>query len=253
MIIQYASDLHLEFPENEFYLKNNPLTPGADILLLGGDILQFGSLAKHDWFFDYVSENFETTYWIPGNHEYYHSDLAMKHGSFCEPIRHNVFLVNDHVVTHKNVKFIFATLWTQISEKNAIAIASHMNDFHLIRYSGKRLSAEDLAIEHKQSLDFIRDELSTERDDCKTVVLTHHVPTFLHYPPEYFGDLLNEAFAVELKYFIRETKPDYWIFGHHHVNIPSFTIEKTNLLTNQLGYVQAREHFSFNPGKRIEI
>ncbi len=37
MTIRYASNLHLEFPENEFYIKNDPLKPGADILLLGGD------------------------------------------------------------------------------------------------------------------------------------------------------------------------------------------------------------------------
>jgi len=64
MTIQYASDLHLEFAENEFFIKNNPLTTGADILLLGGDILQFRTMKQHEWFFDYVSENFGATYWI---------------------------------------------------------------------------------------------------------------------------------------------------------------------------------------------
>lgn len=253
MTIQYASDLHLEFPENEFYLKNNPLKPGADILLLGGDILQLRSMMKQDWFFDYVSESFGTTYWIAGNHEYYHTDLAKKRGSFCEAIRDNVFLVNDHAVTHENVRFIFATLWTQISQRNAIAIAKHMNDFHLIRYNGERLTALNLEAEHKLSLNFIQQELNTTNDALKTVVLSHHVPTFLHYPSEYFGDLLNEAFAVELKDLIGDLKPDYWIFGHHHVNVAPFKIGETTLLTNQLGYVQAMEHLLFDIAKRIQI
>lgn len=34
MIIQYASDLHLEFRDNSRFLKENPLIPTGDILIL---------------------------------------------------------------------------------------------------------------------------------------------------------------------------------------------------------------------------
>jgi hypothetical protein len=34
------------------------------------------------------------------------------------------------------------------------------------------------------------------------MVVKHHVPTFMQYPEQYQGDLLSEAFAVELHDFI---------------------------------------------------
>jgi predicted phosphohydrolase len=191
MTIQYASDLHLEFPENEFHIKNNPLKPGADILLLAGDIGLLKELPRYDWFFDYVSENFGTTYWIAGNHEYYHYDLANKRGTFYEAIRDYVFLINDYAVTTNNARLIFATLWTSIKPNHQIAIERRMNDFHLICKSGHRLTSEDLQQEHDVSLAFIKKELSEDTPGLKKIVVTHHVPTFVNYPPEYFGDVLN--------------------------------------------------------------
>ena len=47
MKIQYCSDLHLEFQENKNYLKQFPLKPKGDILLLAGDIILFKAIKEH--------------------------------------------------------------------------------------------------------------------------------------------------------------------------------------------------------------
>lgn len=65
--------------------------------------------------------------------------------------------------------------------------------------------------------------------------------------------MLNEAFAVELFPFIENSGIDYWVYGHHHSNIADFTIGKTTVMTNQLGYVEYGEHILFDNAKTISV
>lgn len=250
--LQYASDLHLEFPANKEFIKQHPLQPMGDILVLAGDIVPFSVMDKHKDFFSYVSDNFETTYWLPGNHEYYHFDIAEKSGVLHEAIRSNVFLVNNTSVVHEQVKLIFSTLWSHISQGYQWQIERSLNDFHQIKNKGFRFSGEQYNQLHEESLSFIQNELKTVKDE-KVAVFTHHCPTFLNYPEQYKGDIFNEAFAVELHGLIESSEIVCWVYGHHHTNTPEFTIGNTKLITNQLGYVQRNEHQLFETNKVIEI
>jgi metallophosphoesterase superfamily enzyme len=95
----------------------------------------FSELHRHNDFFDYVSDNFERTYWIPGNHEYYNSDAFQRVGMLNENIRSNVHLVNNMAVIHGDVRLIFSTMWTRIFAGNAWHIERSMNDFRVIKYN----------------------------------------------------------------------------------------------------------------------
>jgi predicted phosphohydrolase len=250
MKIQYCSDLHLEFWENKEFLKQYPLQPKGDILVLAGDIVPFAVMQKHNDFFDYVSENFTETYWVPGNHEYYHSDIAEYRDLKMKEIRPNVFLVNNSVIEKDNFRLIFSSLWSHISEHNQWVIRQSVSDFHVIKFNEERLLPFQFNELHEESLSFLKRELLRDYNG-KTIVTTHHVPTFLNYPEKYKGSELNEAFGVELFDFIENSKTDYWIFGHHHQNIPGFEIGSTKLVTNQLGYVKYNENQGFENDKII--
>jgi len=249
MRIQYCSDLHLEFPENKDFLKLNPLKPNGDILLLAGDIVPFAIMHKHSEFFDFVGDHFETTYWVPGNHEYYQSDLTNRTGRLHEKIRDNVFLVNNLAIMHSEIKLIFSTLWANISPANQWYIQHNMSDFQVIHQNDHLFSPSHFNKLNEESLQFLQKEINQE----KSIVVTHHIPTFLHYPKEYKGDPLNEAFAIELHDFIESSGIQFWLFGHHHRNLADFNIGATRMITNQLGYVNYGEQGRFDVGKTIEV
>lgn len=248
--IQYASDLHIEFPANKEFLKQHPLQPVGDVLVLAGDIVPFAVMDKHQDFFSFLADNFKTTYWLPGNHEYYHFDIAEKSGVLNEAIRSNVFWVNNTSVLHEHVKLVFSTLWSRISPGYQWQIERSLSDFHVIKHKGYRFSAEQYNQLHAESLAFIQNELINNQNG-QTAVFTHHCPTFLNYPEQYKGDILNEAFAVELHDLIEASEIASWVYGHHHTNTPEFTIGNTKLITNQLGYVQRNEHRLFELNKVI--
>ncbi len=240
MTIQYVSDLHLEFFESKSFLSGNLIEPVGDILILAGDIVPFASMDEHKDFFRYASYNFEKTFWIPGNHEYYFSDVNERSGSFREQILSNVFLVNNITEDVEGVKLIFSTLWSKISSQYQWQIEHGMSDFKVIKNGRHRLSADKYNLLHRESITFLEKELN-EYVGLKKVIATHHVPTFMNYPEKYKGSVLNEGFAVELFDLIENTKPDYWIYGHNHFNQPDFKIGETVLTTNQLGYVVNNE------------
>ena len=252
MTFQYCSDLHLEFEDNQAWLRMHMLEPTADVLILAGDIVCFSALEKAVWFFDWVSDNFEETYWIPGNHEHYYSSIETPTLPTKKKVKHNVTLINNASIEIDDVVIHFSTLWTAIPERHAAVISRGMSDYHLIKINGEYLSPADVNTIHLHAKHFLESALGSNSNK-KQFVVTHHVPTLTNYPQEFIGSALNAAFAVELAPMICQLQPEGWIFGHSHRNVPEFSLGKTRMLTNQLGYVAHHEHIGFNPAAVLSI
>jgi len=253
MKIQYASDLHLEFSDNYSYLKQNPLKPAGDILVLAGDIgyLNDDNYSKHP-FWDWASDNYRQVIVAVGNHELYkYYDLAkMPHGLVCS-IRDNVKCYYDAVVRIENVDFIISTLWAKIPLEEAYLTEHGISDFHRILYNDETLTWDNFNQEHEKCFLFIQNEVSKSTAE-HIVVVTHHVPSFQLSSPDFAQSKLNGAFTVELASYIENSPIEYWIYGHSHRNIDKI-IGKTKCMTNQLGYVSHNEHLSFELEKIIEL
>lgn len=253
MKIQFASDLHLEFQENSRWLRDNPLTPVGDILLLSGDIGYLGDdmYYKHP-FWDWCAENFKQTYVVPGNHELYKGfDINDLTEGWTLQIRPNVQCVYNKIVRLGDVELIFTTLWSKIHPAEAYFVEHGVTDFRRIRNGEYRLSWDRFNDEHEKCVDFIKRSIEKSRP-AKRIVVTHHVPSFDLMADEFKGSRINGAFTSDLNVLIESLPIDYWIYGHSHRNI-EIEIGGTKLVSNQLGYVFADEHGSFRRNRFIEI
>jgi predicted phosphodiesterase len=253
MKIQYASDLHLEFRDNSSYLKQNPLKPVGDILVLAGDIgyLNDDNYSKHP-FWDYVSDNFQQVIVAVGNHELYkYYDLAqMPQGLVCS-IRDNVKCYYNAVVKLDNIDLIVSTLWAKISLEEAYITERGVSDFHRILYNDQPLTFDNFNREHDRCFYFIQDTVAKSQAE-HIIVATHHVPSFQLASSDFTGSRINGAFTVELEDYIEASPIEYWIYGHSHRNINK-QIGNTQCVCNQLGYVFHNEHLTFDPEKIFVI
>ncbi len=254
MKIQYASDLHLEFADNSRFLKANPLKAVGDVLVLAGDIGYIGddNYSKHP-FWNWASENYEQVIVVPGNHEFYqYFDVNKLYNGWEQEIRHNVRCYYNAVIPlSDDIDLIATTLWAKIRIEDAFYTESVVSDFKRICNGSNLLDWGRFNDEHLRCADFLKESVNHSKAR-HIIVATHHVPSFQLMSDEFKGSKANGAFTVEMGSFIAESPIDYWIYGHSHRNIDK-SIGKTQCVSNQLGYVFAGEHQSFDRARYIEL
>lgn len=254
MTIQYASDLHFEFGENSKWLKDNPLIPSADILVLAGDIGYLGDANyKTHPFWDWASANYKRVIVVPGNHELYKFfNINELQEAWTLDISHNVrAYYNSVIALDEETDLIVSTLWAKIPPSEEYLTEHCVSDFKRIRNGEHRLSSQRFNDEHERCRRFI--EKSVADSKAKNIIVaTHHVPSFELMADEFKSSSINGAFTVELGNYIANSRINYWIYGHSHRNIDK-CIGNTKCVSNQLGYVFQNEHQAFRRDAAIEI
>ena len=255
MNFQFVSDLHLEFAQNKKLLSKKPILPVQENLIIAGDLMPLSAIDQHQDFLNFLSDHFKMTYWLPGNHEYYGTDLSTMPSNFEESIRPNILLLNN--ITKEipdpegSIELIFSTLWSHIPPHLTEIVTTRVQDFSQILWKGNQMTPQVYNQLHQQALEFLGTALGS---NCtRKMVISHHCPSFLNYPKKHQKDPINAFFASNLDDFIQKTAPNAWIFGHHHSNIPPFLIGKTMLYTNQLGYTKFREGAGFDRNATIRF
>ena len=236
MIIQYASDLHLEFQLNRRFVFNNGIKPEGNCLILAGDIANLFKLDHYSNFWDWCSENYDLTVMVPGNHDYYG----------CWGSREELTKA-----FKSNVDIICSTLWSEIKPEYAFAVAKGLLDFRAISIGNSSMTVDDYQRIHQECLRFIQKAVTSSSAE-QIVVVTHHLPSYAVLGEVFKDSALNSGFVTELGNWIADSPINFWIYGHSHVSIEQI-IGNTRLLSNQLGYVGYGEGEDFDAEKCINV
>ena len=257
MVLQFLSDLHLEKPAHAAFVEENPIKVLGDILVMAGDISEIGhTSAAIERFWDWCGDNFEQTYIVPGNHEFYCGlDLADTLKPFSYMVRSNVNYLNNLCVTiDGKTAIFFTTLWTHLTyNENENPLLLDDPDFQNVKFDGRRLTAEAYNEAHDVCLEMLKDSVAASTAEQK-IVVTHHCPINAEHP-RYKGNGLTECFVAPLESYITTSGIDYWIHGHTHYNGATHKlIGKTLILSNQFGSLRpetGKPEEGFSPAAAI--
>lgn len=245
MKLYILNDLHVEFGIFE------PPAADADIVVLAGDIgVGKGGL---DWAKDRFPH--KPVIYVPGNHEFYHHDIALIN-ELKAGAPDNIHVLNNDMID--GVRFLGSVLWTDFAlfgEANkwfSVQRARQgMNDFAIIRNNGRLFSPEDSIQLHEVSRAWLARELA-EPYAGKTVVVTHHAPSSQSVPPRFATDLLTPAFASNLENLMGGERVNLWIHGHTH-DAFDYEVYGTRVVCNPRGYVPHGLTQEFEPDFAVEI
>lgn len=273
----HLTDLHTEFAPFDI----PPFVSGAalDGVLIGGDTgvgMQALSVIESIW----------DAYRIPvlfvlGNHEYYGQEVhafETELGRRLAMLQRNGADIHWLQGTHHTIagtRIVGATLWTDMQilgdgGANARRMAERgMNDYRRIQITDagpmdidvvgwarpRALTTADTMAWHDAHKRAIFDTLATPFSG-PTVVLTHHLPSKQCIAPRFQGDGLNPAFASEMTDDIRDSRADWWLYGHSHGPV-EWDLERSDgglcrMRTNCRGYPSEWDHTGFDPLRIID-
>ena len=245
MKIRYLSDLHLEFirPHKMHKFLRNIQPNMKEICILAGDIGNpLHSNDNYDIFMKFVNENFQRTFVITGNHEYYNKtknireidDYLVEYFKQYE----NISFLNNTYECYEDTCFIGSTLWSKITNP-----LYEINDV----YSIKDLDYIKYNRMNRQCIDFL-DETISAHNNC--IVITHHGPSRSFIDPKYTIPRMlpyNQWFYCDMDEFIKKYKNNIkcWFYGHTHT--PSTHImHDIPFLCNPIGYPNENPKNDYN-------
>ena len=254
MKIQVMSDLHIEFRRDQKRL--NGVRDDIDLLVLAGDIAAYPALPRLWNMLDCQKEHWSQVgcnakvLCIPGNHEFYGApnvDAALGAiktgleddstgwlmGGYLGYSKTSYTSIKQELQSGpRNVRLIYATLWSDLSNPIDRLYGGALNDF---RVPGLTL---DWYIEqHRLHREYLESQLR-DAYACNevAVVVTHHCPSHLSTPERFKNSPLTPCFSSDLSNLMYgDYAPALWIHGHTHDSF-DYVLGNTRVVCNPKGY-----------------
>ena len=213
---------------------------------MAGDIGNpYGSIYR-----DYIykcSTEYEHTFIIPGNHEYWGNNIDETNYKMDQIINRfdNVYSLRNKIVVADNVNFIGCTLWSHLKEDSKQIQNISLNNRYLDRNGLNKL--------HFSDVKWLFNRLNSTNID--TVVVTHHLPTFKLIHGKFKKDKYKEyydRFYTDLEYLIKPPVK-VWIGGHSHCTM-RISLNGVDLRINSYGYPnQFEKYYLKHKVKRVDL
>lgn len=230
---QIASDLHIEYKNNDIPNPLDYITPSADYLILAGDIGSFYKVNQLKGFLTPLCRHFKMVFYIPGNQEYYmfkeykpvRMNTLLKKMYEIENSINNLFVLNQNSIIIDDICITGCTLWS----KPEIEIPKY-----IVRVNGINNQVYEQL--HKDDLEYLKKMINyCETNNLKLLVVTHHCPTHKVVKNFHKKDKLISLYVTSLDYLLTTKQIHTWICGHIHKNFDFKTEGGTRVVSNQLG------------------
>lgn len=211
---QVISDVHVETNKT---LVIDVIRPVADNLIVAGDVGQ-PTDANYHKFFDFVTSNWKTVIYVPGNHEYYDMIGIMTMKRTDDMIEElgkkypNLYCLNNSSIKLDGITFIGSTLWSHPKSTNKLS------DFRMHIFDDEGCITLDRYIKINQKcIGFLESALGSTSPDDKVVVITHYMPLMKRdIPDSKFPDDPEIDSYMGNGLYNLINKANVWVSGHTH-------------------------------------
>ena len=282
MKLQLFSDLHLESQPQFFSSPQAKCAPGADLLVLAGDIgsYQNGSLLQDADFglaaFSPLQGWPTPVLYLPGNHEYDGMDFDQAHARLretCERLgmvwlEREVWLAPWTDRAGKPVRFIGTTLWTDFDALCPDTSHSPSQLKQQLKARDKAFRAANFYLRKtnttRNGMPFLAEAVREHALQCQawlsdalaqpfvgtTVVVTHFAPSLHSADPRYGLVPGTAGFCNALDDLLPQAQ--WWLHGHLHTP-QDYLHRGCRVVANPLGYARKNEQGLFQAGSTIEV
>jgi len=183
---------------------------------------------------------------VMGNHDYADQALApITVDRIQAELPERVHLLDNQLIELEGIRVLGCTLWTNPDPDFHEAGQELMPEYgHVTNQNGQLICVADTLAAHHESVAWLNTELEKPFKG-KTIIVTHHAPSFISQHARYQFSELQGFFCVDLEELIYEHQPQLWIHGHLHDPV-DYEMEKTRIVSSPLGYPVERRK-GFNP------